>query len=60
MADCFEYETQVIPLHGGIAVVVEDDRLIATVALRDIEAAAAAATSARAAIPRPVGRPSPS
>ena len=59
MADGFEDEAQVIPLHGGIAVVLEDDRLIATVALRDVEAVAAAATSARAAKPRPVDRPSP-
>ncbi len=50
---------QTIALHGGIAVVLEDDRLIATVALRDVEAVAAAATSARAAKPRPVDRPSP-
>ena len=51
---------QTIPLCGGIAVVVEADRLIATVALRDIEAAAAASTSARATKSWPVGRSSPS
>ena len=40
---------QTIRLHGGIAVVIEDDQVIATVALRDIEAAAAAATVSGAA-----------
>jgi hypothetical protein len=49
---------QTIPVHGGIAVVVEDDWLIATVAVRDIEAAATAATSARPTEPAaPVNRP---